>query len=74
MKEVKMRFPLWAKVVLWAGVVGVFFGNIFYLPYAVVLSWAIPVLWDRWMTHLEVLEEMVYLVTENRPEKEAGQI
>ena len=63
MKEVSVPFPIWAKVVLWVGVIGVFFGNIFYLPYAVVLSWAVPVLWNRWMAHLAVVEEMVYLST-----------
>lgn len=62
-------FPVWGKVVLWLGVVFVFFLSIWYTPYAVLLAWGIPRLWDRWHRHLEVMEELVYLMGK---EKEHG--
>lgn len=55
-----MRFPRWAKVVLWAEVPLVFLLNIWLTPYAVLVAWGIPILWNRWMEHLEVMEELVY--------------
>lgn len=63
-----MEFPLWGKVALWAGVVFVFFLNLWYTPYAVLVAWAVPKLWDRWHRHLEVMEELVYFVGKKRDE------
>lgn len=61
-----MEFPLWGKVVLWVGVAFVFFLNLWYTPYAVLVAWAVPKLWDRWHRHLEVMEELVYLLGEKK--------
>lgn len=66
-----MRFPTWGKVLLWLEVVLVFFINLWLTPYAVLLAWGIPLLWERWHQHLNTVEEMVYLVTgaqQDRPE------
>ncbi|WP_038042081.1 hypothetical protein [Thermus tengchongensis] len=56
-----MRFPLWAKVLLWLEVPMVFLLNIWLTPYAVLVAWGVPILWDRWVDHLELMEEMAYL-------------
>lgn len=52
-----MSFPLWAKVLLWLEVPLVFLLNIWYTPYAILVAWGVPILWDRLMRHFEVLEE-----------------
>lgn len=56
-----MRFPVWAKVLLWLEVPVVFLVDLWLTPYAVLLAWGVPLIWDRWMAHLEAVEEMVYL-------------
>ncbi|WP_135256401.1 hypothetical protein [Thermus caldilimi] len=56
-----MKFPLWARVLLWAEVPLVFFLNLWYTPYAILLAWGVPLLWERWFTHLETLEELAYV-------------
>lgn len=56
-----MRFPVWAKVLLWLEVPVVFLVDLWLTPYAVLLAWGVPLIWDRWMAHLETVEEMVYL-------------
>ena len=61
-----MRFPRWAKGLLWLGAVFVFFLNLWLTPYAVLLAWSVPILWERWMRHVEVMEEMVYLLGEKK--------
>jgi len=67
-----MRFPRWAKALLWLGAVFVSFMNLWLTPYNILLAWGVPVLWERWMRHLEVMEELVYLLGEKRVEgKEA---
>jgi len=63
---VKMRFPRWAKALLWLGAVFVFFLNLWLTPYAVLLAWGVPILWERWMRHVEVMEELVYLLGEKK--------
>lgn len=62
----KMRFPKWAKVLLWLGAVFVFFLDLWLTPYAVLLAWGVPILWERWMRHVEVMEELVYLLGEKK--------
>ncbi len=51
---------------LWLGAVFVFFLNLWLTPYAVLLAWGVPILWERWMRHLEVMEELVYLLGEKK--------
>jgi hypothetical protein len=48
------------------GAVFVFFLNLWLTPYAVLLAWGVPILWERWMRHVEVMEELVYLLGEKK--------
>ena len=64
-----MPFPLWAKVLLWLEVPLVFVMDLWYTPYAVLLAWGIPLLWDRWIKHLETVEALVYLETQKADEE-----
>jgi UDP-N-acetyl-D-mannosaminuronic acid transferase (WecB/TagA/CpsF family) len=48
------------------GAVFVFFLNLWLTPYAVLLAWGVPILWERWMRHAEVVEELVYLLGEKK--------
>jgi len=51
---------------LWLGAVFVFFLDFWLTPYAVLLAWGVPILWERWMRHVEVMEELVYLLGEKK--------